>query len=253
MLNIDRTDGPDTVWHVGSRVNWQAWHLETEHAFDAFVGCFERSLICFGMDLLAFVVMSNHYHAVLRSPSHAEYRRLTGRKTACRHYRPFPSWHEKSTVVGQCIQQFKVALAKRMQRCLGLTGHFWDGRHFRRKVTNPELLVVLMAYDHRNPLREGMVARPEEYARSSAPWWSGEGSSALPLCRRADLPFGLTLEALRGEVLRYQRSKHLDDVMEAFDKSGLTLDSLDGRDELRRMLRAAGLEPPTVCHADLPV
>ncbi len=239
--NTLREDAPDTVWHVGSRVNWRAWHLVTEGAFRIFVDCFRRALERFGMDLLAFVLMSNHYHAVLRSPPAALYRQLTSRKTNCRHFRPYPPSHSKSTVIGQCLRQFKLDVANRIQNSLGLDGHFWDGKHFRKRVDDPDVMVIMMAYDHRNPVREGMAARPEDYPRSSAAWWRRGDPVALPICRRADLPFGLTLESLRAEVLRFQDDKRLDDVMEVFSEKGLRLDSLEGREELARLLKAAGI------------
>jgi REP element-mobilizing transposase RayT len=240
---IDRTDAPDTVWHVGSRVNWRTWHLVSEEAFRVFVSCFRRALERFGMDLLAFVLMSNHYHAVLRSPGAALYRQLTSRRTRCRHLRPYPPWHSKSGVVGQCLRQFKLDVANRIQRSLGLDGHFWDGKHFRKRVNDPDTLVVIMAYDHRNPVREAMVARPEDYPRSSAAWWLRGDPSALPLCQRGDLPFGLNPESLRADLLRFQENKRLDDVMEVFGKTKLDLYTEEGRAELERLMREAGLEP----------
>lgn len=238
---IEREDAPDTVWHVGSRVNWRAWHLATEDAYRIFIDCLRRALERFGMDLLAFVLMSNHYHAVLRSPPPALYRQLTSRRTRCRHLRPYPPWHSKSTVVGQCIRQFKLDVANRIQHSLGLAGHFWDGKHFRRKVSDAELLVIVMAYDHRNPVREAMAARPEDYPRSSAAWWSNGDPVGLPICRRPDLPFGLTIESLRAELLRFQADRRLDDVMEGLAKQGLALDSDVGRAELTRLLDVQGL------------
>jgi REP element-mobilizing transposase RayT len=242
MRNTHRTDGPDTVWHVGSRVNWRAFHLKGEEAFLVFIDCLRRALEQFGVDLLAFVLMSNHYHAVMRCPPAALYRQLTSRKTACRHLRRYPPWHPKSTVVGQCLRQFKLAVASRIQGALGLQGHFWEGRHFRNRVSDAQTLVVMMAYDHRNPVREGMVACPEDFARSSAAWWRRGDSSPLPLCRRRDLPFGLTVDSLRERVLLYQDDKRLDDVMAVFAKTGLDIASEAGRAELARLMAAAGLE-----------
>lgn len=241
---IDRSDGPDTLWHVGSRVNWRTWHLAGEEAFHAFVECFRRALERFGIDLLAFVLMSNHYHAVLRCPPAALYRQLTSRRTTCRHLRPYPLWHPKSTVVGQCLRQVKLDVANRLQRSLGLDGHFWDGKHFRKQVVDAQTLVVMMAYDHRNPVRQGMVARPEDYARSSAAWWSRADPSPLPLCRRKDLPFGLTFESLRATLLLFQQDKRIDDVMEVLHKKGFDLSTEAGRAELARLMSAAGLETP---------
>jgi hypothetical protein len=89
-----------------------------------------------------------------------------------------------------------------------------------------------------------MVARPEDYARSSAAWWSCGQDAPLVLCRRKDLPFGLSHELLRKEILRFQGEKRLDDVMEAFAKSGFSMETTEGRLELGRRMAAAGLEVP---------
>lgn len=243
MRYLDRKDAPDTVWHVSARVNWQAWHLVTEQAFRVFIDCFGRAIERFAMDLIAFVLMSNHFHAVFRSPPEPIYSQLTGRRTRCRHFRPYPQGHPKSTVIGQCIQHFKVGVAKRIHASLDLSGHFWDGKHFRRELDDPKALVIAVAYDHRNPVRQAMVARPEDFPRSSAAWWERGDASALPLCRRPDLPFGLSFETLRAELLRFQSDKRLDDVMEVFQKSRLSLGTPKGRAELDRLMREAGLDP----------
>jgi REP element-mobilizing transposase RayT len=249
MRLCDRTDAPDTVWHVSSRVNWQTWQLVTEHAFHTFVDCFDRALEQHAIDLLAFVLMSNHFHAVLRSPPAAVYHQLTGRRTRCRHFRPYPSGHPKSAAIGQCLQHFKLGVAKRIQRSLDLSGHFWDGKHYRRKLVDTTTLVIAIAYDHRNPVRQAMVARPEDYARSSARWWDSGLDAPLRLCRRPDLPFGVSREALRARLLQFQQDKRLDDAMEAFSKSGLVFGSPEGRAELERLLKAAGLDAATVAAA----
>ncbi|MCK6459534.1 MAG: hypothetical protein L6Q95_06525 [Planctomycetes bacterium] len=243
MRNVDREDAPDTVWHVSARVNWQVFHLMSEQAYRVFVECFARSLRRFGMDLISFVLMSNHFHAALRSPPAAIYRALTGRRTRCRHFRPYPRGHPNATVVGQCLRDLKLGVARRMHDVLGLNGHFWDGKHFRRKVVDARDLVTAIAYDHRNPVRQAMVARPADYPRSSAAWWEGSGDAHLALCQRPDLPFGVSLEALRRELLRFQSEKRLDDVLEAFEKTGLSRHTAEGRSKLEQLLRDAGLDP----------
>jgi putative transposase len=247
--HIDRTDAPDTVWHVSSRVNWRTWHLVTEEAFRVFSGCLDRAADRFGVDVIAFVSMSNHYHGVLRSPPEDVFRGLTGRRTACRHFRPYPPSHAKANVIGQCLHHCKLAIAKAIQKSLDLDGHFWDGRHFRRKLVDEADLVVAMAYDHRNPVREAMVARAEDYPRSSAKWWSDGTAAPLPLCRRPDLPFGLSREALRAQLLRAQADARIDDAMKALGESGLHMAQPEGRAELERLLHAAGLDLDQVRHA----
>jgi hypothetical protein len=44
-------------------------------------------------------------------------------------------------------------------------------------------------------------------------------------------------------LLGLQAEKHFDDVMEAFIKSGLRIDSKAGRAHLERLMEEAGLDP----------
>lgn len=243
MDTIARKDAPDTVWHITSRVNWRAWHLGPEAACCAFLDCLSDALKRFVVDLLAYVVMSNHYHAVVRCPDEDTYRRLTGRRTRCRHFLPWPSRHPKSTVIGQCVRELQLSVGRRIQGRLGLKGHFWEGKHHRRRLDDEWALVVAIAYDHRNPVVKNMAPTPEGYTRSSAAWWANGGTAAVPLCTRADFPFGAKLEEVRGHVARFQQSKMLDDVMAAFQKSRLPIDSPRGRRYLKKLMTEAGLDP----------
>ena len=231
------------MWHITSRVNWQAWHLEPERAANTFLECLGDSAERFGVDLKADVVMSNHYHIVAQSPDTDAYRRLTGRRTTNRHFRPWPAGHPKSTVIGQFIRAVKLSVAKRIQGAMGLKGHFWEGKHHRRRLEDARAMVVAIAYDHRNPVKEGMVARPEEYERSSAAWWMNGRPSSVPLCQRGEFPFGVPLEVFRAHLIRFQQEKALDGVMARFRESGHSIDTVRGRAYLDRLLKEARVDP----------
>ncbi|MHC4818568.1 MAG: transposase [Planctomycetota bacterium] len=236
-------DAPDAIWHVTSRVNWRAWHLEAEAAYLAVLGHLSRVLVKFGVELLAFVVMSNHLHLVLRMPAEALFRQLTGRWTKCRHFRPWPAGHPKATVIGQFMKELKLSVSNTIQGSMGLTGHFWEKRHHRRRLWDPWGLVVAVAYDHRNPVREGMVLRPEQYGRSSAAWWATKENAPIALATRSDFPFGLDPGEFRSMLMGLQAERHFDDVMEAFVKSGRRIDSETGRALLERLMEEAGVDP----------
>lgn len=231
------------MWHITSRVNWRAWHLEPEEATNTLLRCLGSAAERFGVDLKADVVMSNHYHLVAQSPDEDLFRRLTCRRTCNRHFRPWPADHPKSTVIGQFIREVKLAVANRIQRKIGLQGHFWEGRHHRRRLSDEWAMVIAIAYDHRNPVKQGMAARPEDYKRSSARWWTYGTPSAVPLCQRSDFPFGASLEVFRSHLIRLQQEKALDGVMDLFDKSRLPIDSRRGRAYLEKLLKEAGLDP----------
>jgi len=234
-------DRPDGLWHVTQRVNWQVWHLHSEWSYAELVRAVEESAMAFDVDVLAFVAMSNHFHATVRSPEQTRYRIHTTRSTRGGHRRPYPRGHPKSGVIGQFVRQYSLRVAHRVQSRLGVSGHFWEGPHDRVLIGSPRHLVATVAYDHRNPVKAGMTMRPEEYARSSAGHWAGQGASPVALLQRADLPFGLSWSELRERVLEYQEYRQLDVVMEEMARSRKRIDSREGAEMFERLLDDARL------------
>lgn len=234
-------DFPNAVWHVTNRVNWQAWRLAPDFAYESFLFHLKRCLDEYGMDLIAFTVMSNHFHTVLRSPDFEVFRRLTGRRTGCRHFRPWPVGNQNSEVLSQFAKELKRRVAREVQAQFKIGGHFWEKPHDRVLVTDPTQLVFAIAYDHRNPVRAGMHLRPEDYPRSSAVWWADRSPCDVPLCTRPDLPFDLPFEYLRKSVLLYQASKRVDDVMVALAKAGIPPQSDESWAVILQLIEAADL------------
>jgi len=235
----DRADG---TYHIWNRVNWQKWHLEDGRLRAAMLthlgGCLEE----FGVDLLAWALMANHFHFVLRAPAADHYRALTSRRTRCRHRRPWPPRHQKSTVLGQFMHKFDRGVSAVIQTELNLKGRLWEAPYELREILDPEDLVVVIAYVHRNPVKAGIVAAPGEYAWCSASDWSGvRRSPPAALIRASRLPFGLDWEWLRTQVLRWQEDRRLAEVWEEFRKSRLRSDSPSGRACLARLLAEAGV------------
>ncbi|MHC4339707.1 MAG: transposase [Planctomycetota bacterium] len=247
MPRSSRNDGPGKVSHVTGRVNWRMWHLAIDGAIPLFLKLLGSALEQFSMTLWAYVFMSNHYHLVLQSPEGERYRTLTGRRTRSRHFRPWPKRHYKSSVLAQCMRTTLRGVSTKLQEQLGISGHFWEERYDARPVSDPWSLTVRIAYDHRNPVREGMVVRPEEYPWSSAGWWARAGTSPVPLGADENLPFGLELGPLRQAILRYQASRDLDDAMQALRTKKRRWDSPEGRALLQALLEVAGVQSDLPC------
>lgn len=235
-----RDDAPGAVFHVTGRVNWQVWHLKTPARAHVFFSALEKYLALFSMVLIAVVLMSNHYHFVVMSPDEEMFRKLTGRRTRCRHFRAWPRKHPKSSVLSQVMRRFLYVVSRKIQEELGVTGRFWEGVFHATRLYSPADLVIRIAYDHRNPVRAGMVLRPEDYPWSSAAWWAGAGPGPVPVMTDARLPFGLSLDELRTDVARYQADRCLDDAILALRKRDIDWRDLDS-DELRQWLHESGL------------
>jgi len=239
MSRLPRHDGLGRVFHVTSRVNWRAWHLGDDAAKKSLADLLASAANEFGVALLAYVLMSNHFHVVVQSPPAVLYGRLTGRRTGCRHFRAWPRQHPNSSVIGQFMRIVRRTMSVRRQNELCLSGRFWEAAYDARLVRGPLSLVARIAYDHRNPVKQGMVSVPEAYRWSSAQEWTTGGIGDIALTLPDTLPFGLAFDELRRDVLRYQSAQQFDDI----GKELGSLFAADAADEaLRRLFVECGID-----------
>jgi len=124
-----------------------------------------RSLACF--DLWAYVIMPEHAHLLLvpRSTTGGisqilwRIKRPVGRKAIAFLDSTSPGWLNRLTVVGPD--------GARERR-------FWQaGGGYDRNIVKPETAWKLVEYLHLNPVRRGLVERPEDWEWSSARWYAG--------------------------------------------------------------------------------
>jgi REP element-mobilizing transposase RayT len=93
-------------------------------------------------DLLAWVVMPNHVHAVVQ---------------------PKPGW-----ALSQILQSWKGYTAHEANRLLDRTGHeFWQRESFDHLIRNDEDFHRCCHYTTANPVNAGLCARPEDWKWSS--------------------------------------------------------------------------------------
>jgi REP element-mobilizing transposase RayT len=238
--DLPRDDGPDAIHHATARVNNRHRHLAPVERARLFLRVLARQAIKYGVDILAYVLMSNHYHCVVRSPGPAQFRQLTGRMMKGRHFRPWPHGHPNRAVISQCLGRTMWEVARYIQEEMGVTGHFWEDEfHSRRLWTGTDLLVA-MAYDHLNPVRQGMARNAEDFPRSSAAFWADAGPGEIVLAKRG-LPFGLDEATFREDLLKSQRSVEFRELMREIGSHGLNYSAPDEREQFISKLREAGL------------
>ena len=92
--------------------------------------------------LIAWVVMPNHVHVVVRIRE---------------------GWSLGTTVGG-----WKGASAREINRLLGLRGRLWQPGYFDRFIRDGAHLQRAVLYVHENPVKAGLVAQAEDWEFSSA-------------------------------------------------------------------------------------
>jgi REP element-mobilizing transposase RayT len=148
----------------------------------------------FAIEVLAYAVMSNHLHLVVRSDPERVLGWTAGevvRRWAGAHPRlgrdgtPVAwtaeeltqrandgAWVAKTRPRLRSVSWFmkcvKERLARRANRADGCTGHFWEGRFRSVALLDQAALIACMAYVDLNPVRAAIADRPENSDYTSA-------------------------------------------------------------------------------------
>jgi len=205
----------------------------------------------FAIQLLAYAVMSNHYHIVIKiSPDEAQswsdnevlkrwgqLYKVPMRVTAdlLRHYRQRLcdlSWYMR------CLNEPMARFANNEDEC---SGRFWQGRFHCQALLDQRALLKCMAYVDLNPIRAGLATKPELSPHTSIrARIAGEDSHLLPFARsqgsaKEHIPIQhldyLQLVDWTGRQLRASKAGRIpENILPILER--LTLDPSDWIDEM---------------------
>ncbi len=198
-----------TVYHVISRTALDGFPLgdfEKEHLVELIKNLGKQ----YFAEILGFCVMGNHFHLLIRMfPDH----HFSDDDLRKRYQAVFPGrelydgqtphfrnkWSDLSEFMKDLKQRFSCFYNRRHHR----RGFFWGDRYKSVIVENGETLINCLAYIDLNPLRAGLVKRPEDYRWCSLAYHIQTGNKDGFL----SLDFGLVEfgEKKADERLRYYR------------------------------------------------
>ena len=117
-------------------------HLRDAKLGNLFIECSERVRRKYRMRVYRYVVMPEHVHLLVSEPELA--------------------------VLARVIQALKISVARRAAS-VGAAGDtpLWQKRYYDHNVRNYESFVEKLRYIHRNPVKRGLVERPEDWKWSS--------------------------------------------------------------------------------------
>jgi len=141
---------PGACYHVTSRGNEQKDVFKSQRDREKFLEYLASATERYGAVIHAYCLLSNHYHLLLETP-HGNLSQIM------RH------------INGAYTTYFNV---KRKR-----AGHLFQGRFKAILVEAGEYALELSRYIHLNPVRAGMVTRPEEYRWSSYNSYIGQGTA----------------------------------------------------------------------------
>lgn len=124
-------------YHVIARANRQEFILESDEIKEMFLQVLERAKQKYRFTVRNFCIMSNHVHLIIKP----------GKKESL------------SRIMQWILSVFALAFNRRF----GYKGHVWYDRFKSKIIANFRQFVATFRYIAENPVRAGMVTRPEAY------------------------------------------------------------------------------------------
>jgi REP element-mobilizing transposase RayT len=161
-----RIEFKGALYHILSRGNERRDIFLGDDDYDIFLGVLEEMSYRFEVDIFAYVLMSNHYHLLIRT-------------------------NQQNLSKG--MQWVGTTYTRRFNLKHFRRGHLFQGRFKSILVQNDAYLMQLSCYIHRNPLRAGLVNRLADYR------WSSYCTYAYKASRTSWLNTDLILSQFNGK------------------------------------------------------
>jgi putative transposase len=147
MARLPRYNVRGLVQHVIQRGNNRVATFATSVDYQFFRECLQTACAKYGCQIHAYVFMTNHVH-LLMTPS-------------------------SDVGIGKVMQSVGRRYVQNFNRAYRRTGTLWEGRYRATLIDSERYLLACYRYVELNPVRAGLVPRPEAYP------WSSHRANAL--------------------------------------------------------------------------
>ena len=163
-----------TVYHVMSRTALDGFPLGDIEK-DFMLDLIKRYSVLYLVEILGFCLMGNHFHLLVKMLPEYKFTDDDIKKRYVGFYgddRVFtdgqiPSLRSKLSSLSEFVREIKVGFARYYNKRHNRRGYFWGDRFKSVIVDKGETLINCLAYIDLNPLRAGIVSRPEDYRWNS--------------------------------------------------------------------------------------
>ncbi|HUW25681.1 MAG TPA: transposase [Gallionella sp.] len=207
-----RLSVPGIPWHIIQRGNNRSVCFHAEEDYQLYLHYLDEFATKFGCAIHAYVLMTNHVHLLL-TPQRADSAALLMKHLGQRYVQYVNHTYQRS-------------------------GTLWEGR-FRSCLTQTEdYVLACYRYIELNPVRAGMVIRPQDYR------WSSYHTNALGKASRFIVPHEQYLRlgregAERRETYRALFKAHLDEEVVGQIRSATNGNYALGSERFQREIGAA--------------
>ena len=183
-----------TVYHIVSRTALPGFPFEGVEK-DYLAEVIKRFSALYFTEVLGFCIMGNHFHLLVRMLPESQLSDAEIKKRYTRFYGKereltegqIPFYRHKWCNLSEYVREIKQTFSRYFNKRHNRKGYLWGERFKSVIVEKGETLINCLAYIDLNPLRAGIVERPEDYRWSSLGYHVQAGNKGKFL----SLDFGL--------------------------------------------------------------
>jgi putative transposase len=167
-----KVKGEPAVYHVISRTTLEGFVLGDVEK-DHLLALMKRLSDFYFAEVLGFSILGNHFHILVRMHPESSYseddvrerydRRYGQERAAALDDDQMEELRKKMADLSEYVKEIKQDFSRYYNKLHRKKGYFWSERFKSVIVENGETLINCLAYIDLNPVRAGLVARPEEY------------------------------------------------------------------------------------------
>lgn len=193
---------PDIYYHFYNRGNnRQAVFFEPDN-YLYFLGGLKKYLVPV-VRIVAYCLMPTHYHILVRVMLQTSEVFKTS---------------EVSAQVSLAMQKFLISYTKAINKRFERVGSLFQGQFQAKPIQNYPHMLNLCIYMHANPVKDGLVALPEDQIYSNYLEWLGQRDGTLDDREFIHEHFGSPSE-YQELVMQYVKTRYLPDDMRKYLQS----------------------------------
>lgn len=152
MSRKNRVIYEGAIYHIYQRGNNKEYIFQDDNVKSFILRCLKKYNIKFDYEILAYVIMDNHYHLLMKT---------------------------NKSPINEIMFYLDNLLGKYIKGILNRTGHAFDSRYKSKLVDNNAYLVWLLRYIHRNPIKADICDSLEDYPWSSHYFYKNNINSGI--------------------------------------------------------------------------
>lgn len=185
---------PDIYYHFYNRGNNRQVVFFEPDNYLYFLGGLKKYLVPV-VKIIAYCLMPTHYHILVRVMLQTSEVLKTS---------------EVSAQVSLAMQKFLISYTKAINKRFERVGSLFQGQFQAKPIQNYPHLMNLCVYIHGNPVKDGLVATPEDWIYSNYLEWLGQRDGTLVDREFVQENFGSPAE-YKALVMEYIKTRYLPD------------------------------------------